>query len=75
MESSNDDASINFTVLDNGIAILEENGTFSVFSNVPGKSQVKKVVDPSLTTQLQLIHNRMTLLGIDGKRLVQLSMK
>lgn len=75
MESSNDDASINFTVLDNGIAILEESGTFSVFSNVPGKSQVKKVVDPSLTTQLQLIHNRMTLLGIDGKRLVQLSMK
>lgn len=75
MQYPSDNPAINFAVLDNGIAVLEENGTFHIFNNELGKSQVKSITDPALTKQLNLTHHRMTLLGIDGKDLLHLSMK
>ncbi|MBP4081622.1 serine/threonine-protein kinase [Aeromonas sp. MrichA-1] len=75
MEKPSDDASINFAVLDNGIAVVEDSGTFSIFSNEIGKSQVKVVVDPSLVKNIKLSHHRMMLFGIDGNELYHLSMK
>lgn len=75
MAKPSDDASINFAVLDNGIAVVEDSGTFSIFSNEIGKSQVKVVVDPSLVKNIKLSHHRMMLLGIDGNELYHLSMK
>jgi len=71
-----DFTSVNFTVLDNGVAIqITDDDGVEIFFNKPEKGDLKRIEDPAIDSSMRLVKDGTTVLFFKGNKLHSVKMK